>query len=137
MLSWLWWLNQRALMKFLLIVTRREATGGNRIISDTVQPNFRPAYYYTLCALFHEIKIGKTEDLLLNIIFVLGTLGSSKLGPSPIWRQTGPHTFWCRGKLGPWKMLVRKIGPWQIGPRQIGSRQIGPQQIGHTWAKCE
>ena len=40
-----------ALMKFLLIVTRREATGGNRIISDTVQPNFRPAYYYTLwCA---------------------------------------------------------------------------------------
>ena len=43
-----------ALMKFLLIVTRREATGGNRIISDTVQPNFRPAFYYTLCAVSNQ-----------------------------------------------------------------------------------
>ena len=53
-----------------------------------------------------------------RVVWVLG-----KLGPSPILRQIGPHTFWCCGKLGP---LMRQIGPRQIGPRQIGPRQIGP-----------
>ena len=59
---------------------------------------------------------------------VLGKLGLSKsgvgkLGPSPIWWQIRPHTFWgpvCHfltnwaQAFGPWKMLV-----WQNGPRQI------------------
>ena len=92
-------------MKFLLIVTRREATGGNRIISDTVQPNFRPAYYYTLCALFHEIKIGKTEDLLLNIIFVLGTLGSGKSGPG----RLGPSRLDTPGQSASKTLMQFKI----------------------------
>ena len=39
------------LMKFLLIVTRREPAGGNWIISDTVQPNFNPDLYLHCSAL--------------------------------------------------------------------------------------
>ena len=41
---------------------------------------------------------------------VLGKLGPGKSGPSLIWRQIGPHTFWCCGKLGP-----GKLGPARLG----------------------
>ena len=85
---------------------------------------------------------------LVVIVMVLGKLGPGKLGPSPIWRQIGPRTFWgpiCHflanrapADWAPW----RQIGPRQIGPRQIGPlggklgpmeillRQIGPRRIG-------
>ena len=32
---------------------------------------------------------------------VSGKLGPGKSGPSPIWQQIGPLTFWCFCKLGP------------------------------------
>ena len=41
------------LMKFLLIVTRREPAGGNWIISDTVQTNFNPDLYLHCSALVY------------------------------------------------------------------------------------
>ena len=59
-----------------------------------------------------------------------------KLGPSPIWWQIGPRTFWgpichCLANWAPWQ----QIGPRQIGPRQIGPRHNGPQQIGPLGGK--
>ena len=50
-----------------------------------------------------------------------------KLGPSSIWRQTRPRTFWgpiCHFLAN---CALANWAPWrQIGPRQIGPRQIGP-----------
>ena len=60
-----------------------------------------------------------------------------KLGPSLIWRQIESHTFWCCGKLGPWKNLVRQIGPLHIGhtPKDI----YPPTQGGgiYIYWRCE
>ena len=98
-----------------------------------------PIFQETICDLLHMIY-HKNKCCLARYFFevlsppslnmrVQGKLGPSKsspskLGPSLIWRQIGPHTFWCRGKLGPWKMLLLQIGPWQIGPWQIGHTRV-------------
>ena len=52
---------------------------------------------FTLC-----VNSSLVSLLAISVHRVLG-----KLGPSPIWRQIGPHTF------------------WQIGPRQIGNIPLG------------
>ena len=72
---------------------------------------------------FHEIKIGKTEDLLLNIIFVLGKLGFGKSDPA----NWAPRRF--GGKLGPPHFLVL----WQIGPLEnVGAPKWAPA----NWASA-
>ena len=55
--------------------------------------------------------------------FTFEVLG--KLGPAPIWRHIGPHTFWgpiCRF-LANWAPANQEPGS---RPRQIGHRQIEP-----------
>ena len=53
---------------------------------------------------------------------VQGKLGPGTLGPSPIWRQIGPRTFW-----GPICHFLANRAPADWAPwRQIGPRQIGP-----------
>ena len=45
-------------------------------------------------------------DMMLMVLGKLGSgiLGPGKLGPSPIWREIGPRTFWGPGKSDPGRL---------------------------------
>ena len=75
-----------------------------------------PIFQETVCGILHihDLIYYKNKCCLVRYFLsppspnmrVLGKLGPgisspSKLGPLLIWQQIGPHTFWCRGRLGP------------------------------------
>ena len=88
-----------------------------------------PIFQEIICDLLHMIY-HKNKFCLARYFFevlsppslnmrVQGKLGPSKsspskLGPSLIWRQIGPHTFWCCGRLDPGKSDPGQLDPCTI-----------------------
>ena len=56
-----------------------------------------------------DSSVGGRRDMYLT---PWGSRQIGKSGPPLIWRQIGPHTFWCCGKLGPGKSGPSKLGLW-------------------------